>query len=107
MREPRPTDILEAVEYVTGVDPLNKCRASQYVSARRLAVAALREICELSYAECAKVLGYADHKTVLHHARGTVDMRLLKAVLQRVSDRMDEEYASEQAKREEVAGWLR
>ena len=104
MRTPRPSDVLLAVAYVTGYDPLNKSRESGYVSARRLAVAALRELCDLSYAACARVLGYGDHSTVLHHARGNVDIRLLKAVVQRVSDQLTIEEARERTEAE-VARW--
>ena len=105
MRQPWPGDVLDAVAYVTGFDPLDKDRSPRYISARRLAVAALREICELSYAECARVLGYADHTTVLHHARGAVDHRLLRAVIDRVSDSMDIEAAEDAQRVSEARRW--
>jgi chromosomal replication initiation ATPase DnaA len=106
MRQPRPADVLEAVRHVTGVDPSRSNKLERRsVASRRLAVAALREICDLTYVQCAHELGYADHSTPLHHARGNVDMRLLKAVLQRVSDKLEEEEAAEQARRMEVAAW--
>lgn len=108
VRRPRPADVLEATAYVMGVDP--SCRSGlsrQAISSRRMAVNALREICDLTYAECAQVLGYADHSSPLHHARGNVDMRLLKAVLQRVSDTLEDEEAREQARREELLAWQR
>jgi chromosomal replication initiation ATPase DnaA len=82
--------VIEAVRYVTGHDPRDHSRAHEVIAARRLAVAALREICDLSYKACARALGY-DHTTIIHHARGAVDMRLLKMVLARVNDVLQRE----------------
>jgi chromosomal replication initiation ATPase DnaA len=106
MRQARPDDVLDAVAYVTGYDPCNHARSPKYIAARRLAVAALREICELSYVECAKVLGYADHTGVVHHARGAVDHRLLSAVIDRTSADIEIEEAHEAQRLAEARRWL-
>lgn len=86
MRRPTIADVLEAVEYVTGVDPLTYGRMPRTMRSRRLAINALRDILECSWPETARALGYADHSTPLEqYKRHPVDLEALKAVLDRVS----------------------
>jgi len=104
VRQQRPADVIEAVQYVTGYDPRNKSRSYEVIAARRLAVEMLRQICDLSYKSCARVLGF-DHTTIMHHARGTVDTRLAKAVAERVNETLELEDAARNSRLAEARLW--
>lgn len=91
MRQARPSDVLAAVEYVTGVDPVVKrSRDRSVVAARRLACQALSEITDSSQEEAARVL-LVDRSTVSHHLASSWDYRALGLVIQRVSDLLEAE----------------
>jgi chromosomal replication initiation ATPase DnaA len=81
-------DVLEAVTYVAGVDPRKAGRQKSTMHARRLACHSLREITECSYPEIALTMGYADHTTALHHCAIPPDYDELRAVVERVSEKV-------------------
>jgi hypothetical protein len=77
-------DVLEAVTYVAGVDPLTEGRSPRTIRSRRLACHALRELAGFSYPEIAQEMGYADHKTAMYHCAASVgrgDLRAVRAAL--------------------------
>lgn len=80
-------DVLEAVTYVAGVDPLTEGRTKSVAASRLLAVHALREITECSTPEIAAALGYAGHTTPLRRLSTPVDKFELQAVAVRVITR--------------------
>ena len=80
-------DVLEAVTYVGGVDPLfAEGRSPRAMRARRLAICALREITECSWPEIGRTLGYAEHKTAMYHFAKGCDYDDLRAVADRVDE---------------------
>jgi chromosomal replication initiation ATPase DnaA len=86
MRRPTVADVLEAVTYVAGVDPMRMGRTKSTMHSRRLAICALREIADLSWPEVALEMGYASHSTPMRLASAEpADMGELRAVLDRVS----------------------
>ena len=91
-------DVLEAVTYVAGVDPLTEGRRREIIHSRRLACHALREIADLSYPAIGRAL-YLDHTTAMHHCNVPVDYDELRAVAGEVSRIIeDEERALEVAR---------
>jgi chromosomal replication initiation ATPase DnaA len=105
VRRPTVADVLEAVTYVAGVDPLTpgdlRGRAvSKNVSrARRLACHSLRQITDCSFPEIGRALHYRDHSTAVHHCSQPVDYEELRAVAGEVSRIIeDEERALEVAR---------
>ena len=85
MRRPTVADVLEAVTYVGGVDPLLDDQVPRTIKARVLAICALRNITECSWPEIGRELGYADHKTAMYHYAKGCDWDELRAVVDRVS----------------------
>ena len=98
MRRPTVADVLEAVTYVAGVDPMTHSRVAEVIHSRRLACHALREITELSYPSIGRALNL-DHTTAMHHCSIPVDYDELRAVAGEVSRIIeDEERALEVAR---------
>lgn len=91
MRRPTTADVLEAVRYVTGVDPLTAGRSHSVVRARLLAIHALSEINDLSSPEIGRALGYSDHSTPLKRLSTPVDYDELRAVAAEVSRLIEDE----------------
>ncbi len=94
MRRISVPDVLEAVTYVSGVDPLTPGRLRETIRARRLACHALREITESSYPAIGRALGL-DHSTAMHHCAISVDYDELRAVLARIAARLEDERVAE------------
>lgn len=86
MRRPTVADVLEAVTYVGGVNPLLMGRHPRTMNARRLAIHGLREITGCSWTEVAREMGYADHSTPFQLAKQPVDYDDLRAVVARVDE---------------------
>jgi chromosomal replication initiation ATPase DnaA len=84
-------DVLEAVTYVAGVDPLTEGRSTRVADARLLAVHALREITKCSTPEIARALLYSDHSTPLKRLSTPVDKKSLQAVRTEVVHMLREE----------------
>jgi hypothetical protein len=91
-------DVLEAVTYVAGVDPMTRgtrtraiSRTKSVASSRLLAVHALREICDLSQTDIARALDYADHTTPRDRLRQPVDYDELRAVVGYVAEILEDE----------------
>jgi chromosomal replication initiation ATPase DnaA len=84
VRRPTVADVLEAVTYVAGVDPLTEGQQPHVIRARRLACHVLRDTSELSYPAIADALGYTHHMAVMHQVRQPVDPEELVAVQQRL-----------------------
>jgi hypothetical protein len=82
-------DVLEAVTYVSGIDPLRMGRTTSTIRARRLAIHSLRQITECSWPEVALSMGYAQHSTPMRLA-GTEPPNVddLRAVIERVSEKV-------------------
>jgi chromosomal replication initiation ATPase DnaA len=91
MRRPTVADVLEAVTYVAGVDPMTPGRSKSVTASKVLACHALREITESSLPEIGRAMGNADHTTARHHCAKPVDYDDLRAVAQRVSDHLEAE----------------
>jgi Bacterial dnaA protein helix-turn-helix len=87
-------DVLEAVTYVAGVDPLTNDKRRVTVHSRRLACHALREITESSYPAIGRALEL-DHSTAMHHCAIPPDYDELRAVLERVADKLAAEHRAE------------
>lgn len=99
MRRPTVADVLEAVTYVAGVDPMTRGQSHSLSSARLLAIHALREITDCSYPEIGRALGYSDHSTPIKRISTPVDYDELRAVAGEVSRIIeDEERAVEVAR---------
>jgi hypothetical protein len=81
-------DVLEAVTYVAGVDPLTDNTYRDTMRSRRLACHALREISECSFPAIGRALGYADHTSVVYHCGQPVDYDELRAVLNLVAEKV-------------------
>lgn len=88
MRQPRPSDVLEAVEYVTGADVFASRGTRD--QAMTLACHALAEICELSRSASGRVL-HVDRTTVRYHLTKPIDLKAVSMVIQRVNDRIEAE----------------
>lgn len=84
-------DVLEAVTYVSGVDPCTKGMTKSVVQSRLLAVHALREITESSTPAIARALGYADHTTPLRRLSTPVDYDDLREVVGVVASILEDE----------------
>lgn len=93
-------DVLEAVTYVAGVDPLTPGRSHTITRARLLAVHALREITECSTPEIGRALRYSDHSTPLKRLSTPVDYDALRSVAAEVSRIIEDE-----GRALEVARW--
>lgn len=90
MRLPTVADVLEAVTYVAGVDPLTHGRAAEIIHSRRLACHALREITELSYPSIGRAM-HLDHTTAMHHCAIPTDYDELRSVAAFVSETLEDE----------------
>lgn len=86
MRNPRPSDVLDAVDDVMGPTYSRTERAR----ATRLACHSLSEICELDQSAIGRVLGI-DRTTARYHLKKPVDIDTVRVVIQLVSDRIDAE----------------
>jgi Bacterial dnaA protein helix-turn-helix len=94
VRRPTVADVLEAVTYVAGVDPLEQSRTRDVIRSRRLACHALREITESSYPAIGRALDL-DHSTAMHHCAIPPDYEELRAVLERVANKLAAEHRAE------------
>ena len=110
VRQPRPSDVLEAVAQVAG-RPLGLTIDGMRVRrdpGMTLACHSLYEICGLNQSAMARVL-QRDRTTVRYHLNKDVDYDAVRMVVQKVSDQLEaEDLAEAQARerRQEARAWM-